>query len=284
MAVLRYSIVYRILGMCLYTLQLSAVIVQASNLRQRRYKVLRGYKMDHVVAGPTSPLSAIGCCSLCLETAGCLAVNYNTATQSCELSSKTVHGDNLTFSQSEEWDIYYTLIDDWSLVFRAAAGNGESVYDTWINTTTQTDHAGACQILQPQPRCSGHYKNQIVDGWNNADITQVKLELHSAGRRVAYVIFDGTGSDYSNWFSKDRILESSWSDLTPSAYYTSFAMEGWEHRTVLIFQGYGTCTTDVAWMSVVAFQGFCSWDVQSSYPAFVFSPELLQALLKLVSE
>ncbi|KAL5009144.1 hypothetical protein ScPMuIL_014725 [Solemya velum] len=224
--------------------------------------------------------TAIGCCSLCLETAGCLAVNHNTATQSCELSSKTVHGDNLTFSQSEEWDIYYTLIDDWSLVFRAAAGNGESVYDTWINTTTQTGHAGACQILQPQPRCSGHYKNQIVDRWNSANITQVKLELHSAGRRVAYVIFDGTGSDYSNWFSKDRILESSWSDLTTSFDYSCFAMEGYGARNLLIIKGYGDCTTDIAWMSVVAYRGYCSWDFHSSYPAFVFSKGTTASLIE----
>ncbi|KAL5005486.1 hypothetical protein ScPMuIL_018942 [Solemya velum] len=173
------------------------------------------------------------------------------------------------------------LSDDWRLVFRAEAGKSVSVYNTWINPATETGHDDACQTLQPQTQCSGPYKNAIVDDWNNLNITQVKIELHSGRRRVAYLVFDGTGSDYTNWFSKDRILESSWSDLSQNAVYNYFSLVGHGARTLLISKSYAGCPADMVWFCVMDSQQYnCDWDHHSSYPAFLYSPENTASLFE----
>lgn len=47
---------------------------------------------------------------------------------------------------------------------------------------------------------------------------QVKLAVYEGGVEKAYMIFTGLGSNYINWFSADRLVESSWKDLKSSAH------------------------------------------------------------------
>lgn len=43
--------------------------------------------------------------------------------------------------------------------------------------------------------------------------SQVKVEFYKDDDRVAYVIFNGVGSDMYSWFDETRITKSSWIDL-----------------------------------------------------------------------
>ena len=42
---------------------------------------------------------------------------------------------------------------------------------------------------------------------------QVKLALYADGEEVLTLIFDGLGSDKTNWFSHARLESSPWTDL-----------------------------------------------------------------------
>ena len=45
-------------------------------------------------------------------------------------------------------------------------------------------------------------------------VAQVKIEMFAAGSSVAHVVFNATNSDKMDWMSRDRLLTSSWSDIT----------------------------------------------------------------------
>ena len=43
---------------------------------------------------------------------------------------------------------------------------------------------------------------------------QVEIEIFAAGSSVAHAVFNATNSDKMDWMSSDRLLTSSWSDVT----------------------------------------------------------------------
>lgn len=64
-------------------------------------------------------------------------------------------------------------------------------------------------------------KPQVLGGY-----FKVTLELYKYGSKVAFITFDGKDSNISDWFSSSRILDSSWSNVTPSTIYNSFSING----------------------------------------------------------
>ena len=41
----------------------------------------------------------------------------------------------------------------------------------------------------------------------------MRVSIYKNGSEKAYVLFNATGSTKHNWFTSDRIISSSWSDL-----------------------------------------------------------------------
>ena len=54
----------------------------------------------------------------------------------------------------------------------------------------------------------------------------MRFSVFREGEEKQYVIFDGLGTDYVNWFSQDKILESSWTNLQHETY-NYFSIEGY---------------------------------------------------------
>ena len=42
--------------------------------------------------------------------------------------------------------------------------------------------------------------------------------MYSGGEAKAFVLFDGTGTDKSSWFNKNKYLISSWTDINPAFF------------------------------------------------------------------
>jgi hypothetical protein len=55
----------------------------------------------------------------------------------------------------------------------------------------------------------------------------VKLELIKGGDVVKVFVFDGTGSTNMNWFDKQRLVKSSYSDLSKSSTTNFFSIIGY---------------------------------------------------------
>ena len=160
---------------------------------------------------------------------------------------------------------------DWNMVFRATSGNGRDVYKAWVFGT-------GTSVSKPNNMdrsCGLHYRNPLIDSWGSACIRKVKLAFFEHGKEVAYVSFDGRNSDNNNWFSKERVLFSSWSDLQPNRDFNFFSIEGDQHygRTFFINFNYGGCDNDRGHVATcdTTSKKCCKWDQHPVYPQFLYS-------------
>ncbi|XP_022111711.1 uncharacterized protein LOC110990945 [Acanthaster planci] len=123
----------------------------------------------------------------------------------------------------------------------------------------------------------GSYRNDSLHrAWRSTDLNvrRVKLSLCDFIGCRAEVLFNGTGSDILNWFTKDRLISSPWEDLK-STGVNFFSIEGDTvlDRRFFINDIYGGCPNDVGWLAVVESktQAACEWERYSAYPVIVYS-------------
>ncbi|XP_056014675.1 uncharacterized protein LOC125677752 [Ostrea edulis] len=133
-------------------------------------------------------------------------------------------------------DIGYGRDDtcNWQLVFHAVQGNGESVLDAY-NTKSPSQCSPDNGCLPPRFTLdhwrdnAKHLRSPLIDQWESLSIKKIRVELGGQGKVLAFLEFDGSGSNNKDWFSKSRLLNSSWSDLkTSSTNY--FSMKGSRSR------------------------------------------------------
>ncbi|KAL3873165.1 hypothetical protein ACJMK2_036315 [Sinanodonta woodiana] len=89
------------------------------------------------------------------------------------------------------------LKDPWKLVFRVTAGGGTNPYYAWRNGTGALD-SDNCMMLYPSS-CTKYYRNKLLDTWTTWPIEKVKFALYQNHTQVAYIVFNGTGSDSKEW-------------------------------------------------------------------------------------
>ena len=157
------------------------------------------------------------------------------------------------------------------MVFRATSGNGHNVFNAWMFGTGTSE-------IKPnnmERSCGPHYRSPLIKIWDFLDIRKVKLAFFEYGKEVAYVIFDGRDSDMMNWFSKHRILFSSWCDLHPGYDYNYFSIAGHHSigRVFFINFVYRNCDKDLGHVVTVDTnrKRGCAWDENPVYPQFLYS-------------
>ncbi|XP_014662096.1 PREDICTED: uncharacterized protein LOC106805128 [Priapulus caudatus] len=112
---------------------------------------------------------------------------------------------------------------------------------------------------------------------------KVKVSLLKANEEVVFVDFNGVGSNKVNWFSQDRILRSSFSDLPYSASmnYASIAGSGAKgQRRFFLQKNYGGCDVDAGWVVIAdrlkpGGSDPCWWEQVKHVerPAFLYCPK-----------
>ncbi|XP_055889771.1 uncharacterized protein LOC106072155 isoform X1 [Biomphalaria glabrata] len=163
---------------------------------------------------------------------------------------------------------------EWKLAFRGTAGVRQSVLTAYKDSTfgSKPVESGCKQVGQNLP-CANHYRNNdILDNWSG--VSEVALVIYKNNVKVKQVIFDGSGTNYINWFDKARVKDSSWIDMkTSSANY--FSIDGHQdptlRRTFFMSQAYGTCPNDVGWFVAVDSNGGCPWEQNSGIPMLKYS-------------
>ncbi|XP_055889379.1 uncharacterized protein LOC106073842 [Biomphalaria glabrata] len=167
------------------------------------------------------------------------------------------------------------LHKDWTLAFRGTSGIKKSVYDAYKLGLgiPEVVESGCKQVGQSLP-CANHYRNNaILDNWT--DISQVALVLFKDNVKVKQVIFDGAGSNYMNWLTKARVLDSSWSDMKTQVS-NIFSIDGNIRpdlkRVFLLNSVYGGCPNDVGWFVAVDMEtDGCNWAKNPDFPMFLYS-------------
>nr|XP_022345046.1 uncharacterized protein LOC111137726 [Crassostrea virginica] len=221
-----------------------------------------------------SPGQATACCLTCVQYDSCYGANFHEEDGVCEISLLGVGGRTELVDANQSWNLYIRRnVLQRELVLRATAGSGVSVKDTWLGTTVPPPAQDTCVSMETTS-CMTHYRNPIVNHWNQLPISQVILELYKRGLKVASVTFDGRGTSISDWFSFSRLLNSSWGSMNSSATYNYFSIDGHANcaRFFFINQNYWGCPLDAGWMVVLDPHHYCcTWDNLPNKPVFLYS-------------
>ena len=92
--------------------------------------------------------------------------------------------------------------------------------------------------------------------------------LYTNGTEVASLKFDAAGTDNTNWFSQNNLVESPWSDLKTATNFQAFSIDG-SARTFEIHTPYAGCGNDIGWMLVTG--PHCSWETRLPVPSIIYS-------------
>ncbi|XP_025104872.1 uncharacterized protein LOC112570546 [Pomacea canaliculata] len=170
--------------------------------------------------------------------------------------------------------------DDWLLVFRATSGLGSPVYDTWTRTGYHDDYTYTrasmpCGCTSTNGSCDRHYRSRLLDSWPSSALDKVKLAVYEGGVEKAYMIFTGLGSNYINWFSADRLVQSSWKDLKSSAH-NYFSIIGIDEpnrvtRRFYVSNVHNSCPGDKGWLSIKDKGHVCLWETADQIPTIFYS-------------
>ncbi|XP_074642608.1 uncharacterized protein LOC141899898 [Tubulanus polymorphus] len=181
----------------------------------------------------------------------------------------------------------------WELVFVASANTGTSIFDYW--TRVRSDNCS--QKPNPKTKCDCTWKSALVDIWDKICIKEVLIKLYKDEETVAFAKFDGDGSTKFNWFSPERLGESSWLDLKPGGMVAEtnyFSMQGHTirvtelNRRFFINERYGGCPNDRLWMVVAdpiqPRSPGCSYDKKSGWPHIYYSPKKTRSRISSLAE
>lgn len=229
-------------------------------------------RLPYIISKHTTG-SAVKCCDTCLAHEDCQSVNYNTVTGSCQLVPQPGLGVCPLPLSDSSWNVYSTNeFSEWFLVFVGLAGNGVDVHASYVDGTgTVTDDVN-CMTLN-MAACQQNYRSPVMDSWSSLQITEVKYSLYKNGREKAYAIFNGTGSDLTNWFSQARLLDTSWTEALTTTTFQYVSIPGHAPtRRFSMIVSYGGCPLDLFFTVTITGPTFaCNYDNPATFPQFLYS-------------
>lgn len=95
------------------------------------------------------------------------------------------------------------------------------------------------------------------------------MTLYTGGSEVLSIVFNATNSNNLNWFTKDRIIHSPWTDLD-SEPQEFFSIEGCcIERDFYIFRNHGGCDVDAGWLAISSPN--CFWETRLPKTTVLYS-------------
>ncbi|XP_070568449.1 uncharacterized protein [Ptychodera flava] len=158
----------------------------------------------------------------------------------------------------------------WEMVFKAVSGSGGNVLDLWNSDGGRNEDNRVVKNINTQFR--DHYKNSKIDDWSSLGVKEVKVAVYDQCKEVMNMVFNGEGSDKNNWFSKDRLTSTSYTDLDTNSATNYFSIEGDDgiSRHFFVNANYGGCGNDAGWLVVVDTENVaCDWSEMETRPYFL---------------
>ena len=139
-------------------------------------------------------------------------------------------------------------VEPWTIVYRLLGGRKpRNPYKIWKSNEVD---------LLP-----GDFRNDdVLSSWNGSAIKQVKLDVIGfSDELVASLVFDGNGTDKENWFSVEKLINSSWADLTKESLTQKFSIKGVRAQhlrwAILDISENSTndldCSVDLVWLTAI---------------------------------
>ena len=104
---------------------------------------------------------------------------------------------------------------------------------------------------------------------------QAKVVLYTGAASQKELLFNAVGTDKLNWFSVDKLVSSSWTDIK-SERRNYFSIQGGcsggNCRSFFINRNYGGCGVDAGWL--VTASVWCSWETNADHTKRVLYSKL----------
>uniref|UniRef100_K1QZA2 Uncharacterized protein n=1 Tax=Magallana gigas TaxID=29159 RepID=K1QZA2_MAGGI len=164
----------------------------------------------------------------------------------------------------KDWNVHAW----WELVFKVVTGGPFGAYDLFVNNGTRNINNLAAQQLTNQ--VLDHYKSDVMDDMHSNGVTKIRVSYYFGGVEAQYFVFDAVGATKTGWFSRNRLLETSY-DIAALATAVGkggeyFSIEGdivsssSIHRHFYVNEGYYGCSGDLGWTLIVDGPGPCSME------------------------
>ncbi|XP_077865202.1 adhesion G protein-coupled receptor B1-like [Saccoglossus kowalevskii] len=169
----------------------------------------------------------------------------------------------------------YPCIGDWNVVFKVVAGVSDTITDVVANLATGTEvrHEGNGVAKAVTNELRDHYRSAVMNDWEIYNIEEVAVVVYISGEEILRILFNGSGSTNSDWFSKPRLLSHPWLDLdeeTPP----NFSIAGnSKSRTFQIALNGESCEENYVWFYVEDNYNdhTCSYQQSAPYPKLIYS-------------
>ena len=97
------------------------------------------------------------------------------------------------------------------------------------------------------------------------------MALYRNEHELLSIVFNATGSDRENWFSKNRLIQSPWTDLeTEQQNYFSVLGDLASGRGFYINKKNNSCDSDFGWLMASSGK-LCDYESRHSLAAFTYS-------------
>ena len=94
--------------------------------------------------------------------------------------------------------------------------------------------------------------------------------VYKDNEEVAFLNFDSENADNENWFSKNNLASSSWSDLhSKTEPMSKFGIRGNAERSFEISRNYGGCPKDSGWLAIGG--NHCPWEKPHDSTNIIYS-------------
>lgn len=161
----------------------------------------------------------------------------------------------------------------WTLVFKAVSGVDKKIWDTYNSAQTSSESVDAA--LDVTNQFKDHYKNRVVLYWSSFNPSQAKVVLYTGAASQKELLFNAVGTDKLNWFSVDKLVSSSWTDIK-SERRNFFSIQGGcsggNCRSFFINRNYGGCGVDAGWLVTAGV--WCSWETNADHTKRVLYSKL----------
>lgn len=87
---------------------------------------------------------------------------------------------------------------------------------------------------------------------------QARIVLYEGGNLVKQLKFNTVGTDVTDWFQFDKLIENPWTDMKSKALNRFHIEDTGSQRSFIINSVYNGCPNDLGWMVITGTH--CDWD------------------------
>ncbi|XP_060567789.1 mucin-2-like isoform X2 [Ruditapes philippinarum] len=214
-------------------------------------------------------------CKLLDTSFYCSGEYYGYALQNCR---KTCNLCNETLTTTTVPAPVTADASKWMLFLKGVAGaTGPDLYQLWHSSQTMNPNVPQAQTLTSEFK--GHYKPDYSNHWKDLCIDKVKVAIYNNGVEKANIIFNAVGADKNSWFTSDRIISSTWTDIK-TAQKEIFSLAGDANTGREFYVSGQSSKTDncdsFGWI-MVSTKSSCFYEAGDKKPTFYYAPGTSQA-------